>query len=112
MKLDQYFFHISMTPYKVKRPEVSIKTITGDRSQLCFLELAPGTKTQHVHDHEQIGYILTGKVTLSIGDIAETLGSGDGYRIPASVEHGFVVSSDSKLEYIEVFCPPKQENAL
>jgi len=109
---EQYFFHFSKAPYKEKRLGVLLKSITGDRSQLCLIELAPGTETWHVHDHEQIGYVLSGKVTLSIGDIAESLGPGDGYRIPANVEHGFAVSFDSKLEYIEVFCPPKVENAF
>src|SRR5271157_4328935 len=109
---EQYFFHFSRTPYKEKRPGVHLKAITGDRSQLCLIELAPGTETRHTHDHEQIGYILSGKVSLSIADIAESLGPGDGYRIPANTEHGFAVSLESKLEYIEVFCPPKEENVL
>ena len=111
-KPEQYFFHFSRVPYKEKRPGVHLKTITGDRSQLCLVELAPGTETRHTHDQEQIGYILSGNVSLSIAGIRESLGPGDGYRIPANTEHGFAVSLESKLEYIEVFCPPKEENIL
>ena len=109
---EQYFFHFTKTPYKEKRPGVLLKTITGYRSQLCPIELAPAAEARHVHDHEQIGYILCGKVILTIGNNAESLSAGDGYRIPANVEHGFAVSSESKLEYIEIFCPPKEENVL
>src|SRR5271157_5077233 len=81
---EQYFFHFGRTRYKEKRSGVHLKAITGERSQLCLIELAPGTETRHTHDHEQIGYILSGKVSLSIAGITASLGPGDGYRIPAN----------------------------
>ena len=107
-----YFFHFDTTPYQEKRPGVRLKATTGINAQLCLIELSAATQTRHVHDNEQIGYILSGKVTLTIGSFAETLCPGDGYRVPPNVEHGFSVSPDSKLEYVEAFCPPKEQNAL
>ena len=113
MQDKQYFFHLNEVGSKQKREGVVLKSITGNRSQLCLIRLAPGMETHHIHDHEQIGYILSGKVTLTIGkEISERLQSGDGYYIPAKAEHGFSVSSDAELEYLEVFCPPKLENDL
>jgi mannose-6-phosphate isomerase-like protein (cupin superfamily) len=107
-----FFFHLSEQPYKEKRADVLLKSITGEKSQLCLIQLAPSSSTRHAHDNEQIGYVLTGEVTVAIGETTEVLRAGDAYYIPAYFEHSFVVPSTSCLEYLEVFCPPKPDNDL
>ena len=107
-----YYFHFDQMPFKEKRAGVYLKTITGVKSQLCIIKLKSGTKTNHAHEEEQMGYILSGTVLLSIGDDIMELGPGDGYYIPRKIQHGFLVSETGDLEYIEVFCPPKRENDL
>jgi len=98
--------------YKMKRERVSIKTITGKRSQLCLIKLETGEITNHRHVQEQIGYVLSGRVDITIGEDTKTLGSGEGYYIPGNVPHGFSVNHDEPVEYIEIFCPPKKENVM
>ena len=108
----QVFFPLGKAVYKEKRPGVLLKTITGERSQLCLVELAPGTETHHAHENDQIGYVLAGEAVLTVGDATHLLEAGDGYRIPAYVQHSFTVRATSRLKYIEVFCPPKPENDI
>lgn len=96
--------------FKKKREGVFLKTITGRNAQFGWVVLDPGQATDHEHDHEQIGYILAGKLEVTIDGETEVLGPGDGYCIPPNVRHGFRVLGDEKAEYFEVFSPPKEEN--
>ncbi len=107
-----YFFDIDGSEYYSKRPGVSLKALTGESAQLCFVRLAPGTTTDHAHENEQIGYVLVGQVEITIGETSRVLQGGDGFIIPPRVPHAFAVLSDQPLEYLEVFCPPKPENDL
>ncbi len=105
-----YFFAIDGSEYHTKRPGVSVKALTGQAAQLCFVRLAPGTTTDHAHENEQIGYIVSGEVEITVGETTRVLHRGDGFAIPPHVRHAFTVISGEPLEYIEVFCPPRQEN--
>jgi len=93
-----------------KRKGVYGKIITGKNAQLAWCILEPGQATDHTHNHEQIGYILSGKLKITIQGEREILSAGDAYCIPAKFRHGFTVLGDKKAEYFEVFSPPKKEN--
>lgn len=94
-----------------KRKGVYGKVITGKNAQLAWCILEAGQATDHMHNHEQIGYILKGRVKVTIANKSKVLGSGDAYCIPANTRHGFKVTGDKKAEYFEIFSPPKRENA-
>jgi quercetin dioxygenase-like cupin family protein len=104
------FFNIPSMAYRKKRDRVFIKSITGDQAQLTFVRLKPGEVTDHHHSHEQIGYILSGQVEVTIAGSRRSLGPGDAYVIPGGAPHGFKVLTDEALEYLEIFSPPKEEN--
>mgnify|MGYP000241763925 CR=1 FL=1 len=105
-----HYYDFNQIQYKKLRDRVFLKSITGERTQLCVIHLEPGEKTDHSHPQEQIGYILSGEVEVMIGEERKSLGPGEGYYIPGGVRHGFTVG-DCPVEYIEVFAPPKEENA-
>ena len=105
-----YFFHIPAMPCRKKRERVFVKSITGQQAQLSFISLDPGEVTNHHHPHEQIGYVLSGQVELTIDGHVKTLGPGDAYYIPQNAPHGFKVLTEQRLECLEVFSPPKEEN--
>jgi mannose-6-phosphate isomerase-like protein (cupin superfamily) len=107
---NNHFYLLKEMAYQEKRPGVWLKTMSAVRSQLCLTKLAAGTQTMHSHHQEQLGYILAGAATVTIGTEEKLLGPGDGYTIPADEVHGFRVPMDTDLEYVEVFCPPKEEN--
>jgi quercetin dioxygenase-like cupin family protein len=105
-----YFFNIPSMAYQKKRDRVFIKSVTGEKSQLCFMRLEPGEVTDHHHPQEQIGYILAGQVEITIDGQKKNLGPGDAYYIPGNIQHGFSVLTDETVEYLEIFSPPKAEN--
>jgi quercetin dioxygenase-like cupin family protein len=93
-----------------KRAGVFTKVITGKKMQMCYIKLKPGQVTNHHHPHEQMGYIISGKVELTIGEEKIICTKGFGYHIPRNVKHGFKVLSNEDLVYVEFFSPPKLEN--
>ena len=103
-------YHMPTIPFQKKRERVFLKSVTGEDAQLCFMHLEPGEVTDHEHPHEQLGYILSGQVELTIDGQPHTLGAGDAYHIPKHVRHGFRLLTDQPLEYLEIFSPPKEEN--
>ena len=106
------FFPLAQHEYRQKRPGVFIKAITGRAAQLCMIKLVPGQTSDHHHAEEQMGYILSGRAVVKIGNEEKELGPGEGYLVPAGAHHTFRVVGEEALEYLEVFCPPKSDNAL
>jgi mannose-6-phosphate isomerase-like protein (cupin superfamily) len=95
-----------------KREGVFGKVITGSNAQLAWVKLSLGQRTDHEHNHEKLGVILSGSLKITIAGVSEDLGSGDAYCIPENVMHGFQVLGDKEAEYFEVFSPPKEENII
>ncbi len=106
------FYDFNRMAFIQKRENVLIKSVTGERMQMLLIQLKSGEKTYHSHPQEQMGYILSGKVELTIAGEKKVCGCGEGYYIPSNVPHGFEVCSKEDLEYIEIFCPSKAENGL
>jgi quercetin dioxygenase-like cupin family protein len=64
-----------------------------------------GTSPPHVHDHDSVGYVVSGAVRMSVAGEEYELGPGDGFHHPAGIEHQMVVLS-SPTVWIEVKAPP------
>jgi quercetin dioxygenase-like cupin family protein len=64
-----------------------------------------GTSPPHVHDHDRVGYVVSGAVRMSVAGQEHEFGPGDGFHHPAGVEHQMVVLS-SPTVWIEVKSPP------
>ena len=100
--------HESVTPV-LMLPGIFRRTMTdGDKMMLCEVYLADGaTVPMHTHLHEQTGYLVSGKITLTIGDEKKDLGPGDCWMIPGDVPHEAIAREASVL--IDVFSPPRED---
>lgn len=105
-------FNVEQTLYKQKREGVQIKAFSGEHLQITFVKLEPGFVSSHRHLEEQMGYILSGQIELSIGEERARCTRGDVYHIPSDTVHSFRVLSKQPVELLEVFSPPKEENKL
>ena len=74
------------------------------------MRLEPGEVTNHCHHQEQMGYILSGGVEITIDGHTKVLGPSNAYYIPSNVQHRFSVIDAEGVEYLEIFSPPKEEN--
>jgi quercetin dioxygenase-like cupin family protein len=90
-------------------PGVVRRTLTsGDRMTLVEVSLAKGvTMPIHRHEHEQVGYVASGRLRFEIGGETQDLREGDSYLVLSNVPHKASALEDSVAIYI--FSPPRTE---
>ncbi len=90
-------------------PGVDIFTAAGKQLMLSLVELQPGAIVErHSHPHEQMGLLLEGELTFTIGDETEMVRPGQMWRIPGGVEH-MVVAGDQRATALDVFHPVRDD---
>jgi quercetin dioxygenase-like cupin family protein len=81
---------------------------TTDEAMLCEFRVRKGAVVpQHNHMNDQVGYVVSGKIEMTIASETSILGAGESYAIPGGVAHGAVALEDSVL--IDVFSPPRND---
>lgn len=61
----------------------------------------------HHHPQEQTGYLVSGRLRLTIADETQDVRPGDSWSIPGGVPHGAEVLEDAVA--IEVFSPVRED---
>lgn len=103
------FYKKDETGYRQVVKGVSLKTLTyGEKTLLAEFLLTGGEiLPSHAHVHEQIGYLVSGAILLTIGSETFEVNPGDSWCIPGNVEHGAKILKDSVA--IEVFSPVRED---
>ena len=99
----------STTGYKQALEGIRQKTLVyGDKTLMVEFLLQKGAALpRHTHPHEQIGYLVKGRIRLTIGDDVQDLAPGDSWCIPGGVLHGAEIVEDAVA--VEVFSPVREE---
>jgi quercetin dioxygenase-like cupin family protein len=63
----------------------------------------------HSHPHEQIVYVVSGAIQLSVAGVAHPLRAGDSQWVGGGVEHQ--ASSELGAEILDIFTPYREEYA-
>jgi quercetin dioxygenase-like cupin family protein len=80
----------------------------SERLLIAEFRAAPGVDVpRHSHPHDQVGYVVSGEVQLTIGDETVRCAPGDSYAIPGGVEHGARFLSQCVV--IDCFSPPRED---
>lgn len=88
---------------------VQARRVEGERVTLALVELAPGSVVPgHRHDNEQLGMVITGSVTFTIGDETRELGPGGTWRIPTDTPHQVSVGPAGAV-VVDVFAPARDD---
>jgi len=104
-----YFVQRSDCSHHEIFPGVHIFTTAGERIMLSVVELAPHAVVEpHSHPHEQMGLLLEGELTFTIGGQTKTLKPGEMWRIPGGVVHG-CVAGDQPAKALDVFQPVRED---
>lgn len=95
--------------YRPVLPGVGLKTLThGSRTLFAEFRLAKGhTLPRHSHPQEQTGYLVSGRLRLTIGQQTYDACPGDCWCIEGGVPHEAVVIEDAVA--IEVFSPVRED---
>ncbi|MEE8518333.1 MAG: cupin domain-containing protein, partial [Dehalococcoidia bacterium] len=78
---------ISTVEGKATHGEISLKAmLSGDEMTMLEIRYAPGAGTpMHVHGHESVVYVMSGRVATTVGKEHYELGPGDACRHPRGV---------------------------
>ena len=61
----------------------------------------------HSHSQEQTGYLIKGKIVLTIDGVEHEIDEGDSWSIGGNISHGAAMTEDSVA--VEVFSPPRDD---
>jgi quercetin dioxygenase-like cupin family protein len=95
--------------YKDIVDNIKFKTLVyGDKTLLAEFRFERGAVLpKHKHPHEQTGYLVSGRIDLTIGDATHSVSPGDSWCIPENVEHNVYVYENSIA--VEVFSPVRED---
>jgi quercetin dioxygenase-like cupin family protein len=80
----------------------------GDQMMIVEFTIQAGAQVPlHTHPHEQIGHVVSGRMTFRIGDEERELGPGDGYSVPGGVLHG--ATGITEVIAVDAFHPVRED---
>jgi quercetin dioxygenase-like cupin family protein len=90
-------------------PGIDLKTLTwGERTLLAQFDIEENRRIpEHHHPYEQIGYLVAGRLQLTIGSETHTAEAGDSWCIPADTGHAAMALLPCVV--IEVFSPVRTD---
>jgi quercetin dioxygenase-like cupin family protein len=98
----------SLLPYKIW-PGVLARAVRGDKVSFALVELEPNVVVaEHSHFNEQVGFIVQGTFTFTIGGETRDLVPGDTYVIPGGVPHSALAGPEGTVA-VDIFSPPREE---
>jgi quercetin dioxygenase-like cupin family protein len=90
-------------------PRAIARALFGERGMLNLVELEPGAEVPlHSHPHEQLGLILSGSMTMVVGDEPHECGPMDAFAMPGGVEHS-ATAGPSGATVLDVFVPVRED---
>jgi quercetin dioxygenase-like cupin family protein len=103
------FCHADTQGYLQVLPGIRRKTLAhGDKTLVAEFRMEKGsTLPRHAHPHEQSGYVVSGRIRVSIGEEVINAGPGDSWSILGNVQHAVEVLEQTVV--IEVFSPVRED---
>lgn len=97
-------------PREVVRPGVARAGFRGNDVMTCMNWLDPGMEVSpHSHPHEQLAFVLKGRMRFFIGDDTVEVEAGGMVRIPPGVTHCGEVVGDEPVLNLDVFSPLRED---
>jgi quercetin dioxygenase-like cupin family protein len=82
--------------------------VHGEKTLLTEFRMEKGANLpSHSHPHEQTGYMVSGRMRLSIEDETFVVEAGDSWCVPGNVAHGAEILADALV--VEVFSPVRED---
>jgi quercetin dioxygenase-like cupin family protein len=107
--MEPYFYTARDCPEHEIFPGVKIRTSWLQHVMTSIVTFEPNSiVADHSHPHEQMGIIISGKVSFTIGGQTKQLGPGDLYRIPSQVVHRVEAVGGPAVAF-DVFAPARDD---
>jgi quercetin dioxygenase-like cupin family protein len=85
------------------------RTVHGERVTFSLVELDGGVSVpEHSHENEQLGMVLDGSLTFTIGGETREVGPGQAWCITGHAPHSVVAGPEGAV-LVEVFSPVRDD---
>ena len=102
------FASFAALPEERVTDKITRRIASGDQVMFVWWSMKAGTQAApHKHPHEQIAWMLKGKMEFRLGGERRVCGPGDVVVIPGGIEHEAYFPEDT--EVIDVFAPPRED---
>jgi quercetin dioxygenase-like cupin family protein len=97
------------TGYQKVMDGIRMKTLVyGAKTLMVEFRLAKGADLPaHQHPHEQTGYLVSGRIDLTIDGCVHAVRPGDSWCIPGGATHSAKIHEDAVA--VEVFAPVRKD---
>lgn len=103
------FAHVGELDVRMIWDGVVARAVHADRMTMSLIELEPGAAVpEHRHGQEQVGILLVGSMTFTIGGETKTVGPGATWTILADVPHSVEAGADGAVAF-ETFSPIRDD---
>ena len=86
--------------------KITRRILVGEKEMVVFWKMKAGARAaMHQHPHEQIFWVLAGKMEFTLGGEKRTCVAGDLGLIPGNTPHEAYFVEDT--EVIDIFAPPR-----
>ena len=106
---DGYFITSHVAPQVEMAEGINRRTMAvTDEAMVCEFFLERGSRViEHSHMNDQVGYVVFGRLEMTVGGQTRVLLPGDSYAIPGGVMHSAHALVDTLA--IDVFSPPRND---
>jgi quercetin dioxygenase-like cupin family protein len=102
------FTSLATLPLEQVADKISRRMVAGDQGMIVWWNMKAGAHAAaHKHPHEQIAWMLKGKMEFRLGTERRSCGPGDVVVIPGGVEHEAFFPEDT--EVIDIFSPQRED---
>ena len=102
------FAALAELPWERVTDKIERRVLAGQRGMIVWWKMKAGAHAAaHQHPHEQIVWMLKGKMDFRIGNDRRSMVAGDVAVIPGNTEHEGLFPEDT--EVIDIFAPPRED---
>ena len=102
---------LASSPTRVSTPEAGLeRRVLASTDKLMLVEhrMAKGwVGAAHAHPHEQLVYVVSGRLRVNVGGQEFEVGVGDSFVVRGGVEHQASALEESQI--LDVFTPRREE---
>ena len=82
--------------------------VSDERLMICRFDLDKGVEIpSHSHPQDQAGYVVSGRIRVSVDGMSRDLGPGDSYSAPSGAVHSALALERSVV--VDTFSPPRED---
>ena len=102
------FHALKNLPEEKVTDKISRRILAGDKEMVVWWSMKAGVHAAaHQHPHEQLFWVVKGKMEFRLGNEKRTCGPGDLGVIPGGFEHEAWFPEDT--EVVDIFAPPRED---